>query len=128
MPEIERMNWTVPPPSETFDVALEDGAEIRVRRHGNPQGARLAIAHGNGFAADAYLPFWQLLATTYDLLVFDFRNHGQNVPVEPSHHNYAQLSRDLERVLRAVESSLGRKTTAGIFHSMSGRAAMKRRL
>ena len=119
------MNFVVPPPRETFDVALEDGAKIRVRRHGNRDGVRLTVTHGNGFAADAYLPFWQQLTPNYDVLVFDFRNHGQNIPVEPANHNYAQLSRDLERVLDAIESRLGKKTTIGIFHSMSARTAMK---
>ena len=119
------MNFVVPAPSETFDVVLEDGASIRVRRHGNRDGVRLTVTHGNGFASDAYLPFWQQLTPHYDVLVFDFRNHGQNVPVEPSNHNYAQLSRDLDRVRDAIDSRLGKKTTVGIFHSMSGRAAMK---
>jgi pimeloyl-ACP methyl ester carboxylesterase len=119
------MSFVVPVPNETFDVDLEDGAKIRVRRHGNSSGVRLMVTHGNGFAADAYLPFWQLLTPTFDVLVFDFRNHGQNVPVEPSNHNYGQLTRDLERVLQAVDARLGKKTTAGIFHSMSGRTAMK---
>ena len=76
------MNFVVPVPSETIDVALDDGATIRVRRHGNPAGPRLMVTHGNGFAADAYLPFWQLLTPDYDVLVFDFRNHGQNLPVQ----------------------------------------------
>ena len=119
------MSLVVPVPSESFDVDLEDGAQISVRRHGNRDGVRLTVTHGNGFAADAYLPFWQLLTPTYDVLVFDFRNHGQNSPAEPANHTYAQLSRDLERVRDAIDSRLGRKTTVGIFHSMSGRAAMK---
>ena len=123
--EIESMKLIVPAPIESFDVDLEDGAKIHVRRHGNPAGVRLMVTHGNGFAADAYLPFWQLLTPKYDVLVFDFRNHGQNVPVEPANHNYAQLSRDLERVVQAVNSRFGKKTTVGVFHSMSGRAAMK---
>jgi pimeloyl-ACP methyl ester carboxylesterase len=119
------MNFVVPAPSETFDIALEDGASIRIRRHGNPNGIRLAVTHGNGFAADAYLPFWQLLTSRHDVLVFDFRNHGQNIPVEPANHNYAQFSRDLDRVLDGIESRLGMKTTVGVFHSMSARTAMK---
>jgi pimeloyl-ACP methyl ester carboxylesterase len=119
------MKFVVPTPSETFDVALDDGAKILIRRHGNRDGLRLTVTHGNGFAADAYLPFWQLLTPSYDVLVFDFRNHGRNVPVEPSHHTYAQLARDLDRVLDAIDARLGKKTTVGIFHSMSARAAMK---
>ena len=119
------MNLVVPAARCSFDVELEDGAAIRVRRHGNPDGVRLTVTHGNGFAADVYLPFWQQLAPRYDLLVFDFRNHGQNIPVEPANHNYAQMSRDLERVLQAIDSQLGAKPTVGIFHSMSARTAMK---
>ncbi|MGB6466212.1 MAG: alpha/beta hydrolase [Xanthobacteraceae bacterium] len=119
------MHFELPAPGMTFDVALEDGAKIRMRRHGNPDGVRLLLTHGNGFAADAYFPFWQHLLQKFDLLVFDFRNHGQNVPVKPSHHTYEQLTRDLERVVQEVKSRLGPRPTAGLFHSMSGRTAMK---
>ena len=37
----------------------------------------------------------------------------------------SRLVRDLERVYRAVTAKLGSRKTAGIFHSMSGRTAMK---
>ena len=119
------MIFELPAPHTIFDVALDDGAKIRMRRHGNPDGVRLLLAHGNGFAADAYYPYWQHLLQKFDLLVFDFRNHGQNVPVVPAHHSYEQFVRDLERVLQDVKSRLGDKPTAGLFHSMSGRIAMK---
>jgi pimeloyl-ACP methyl ester carboxylesterase len=119
------MPFEIPAPNQTFDVPLEDGARIRMRRHGNPDGVRLLVTHGNGFAADAYYPYWRQLLAKFDVLVFDFRNHGQNVPVTPAHHDYAQLTRDLERVAQEVRTKLGQKKTAGIFHSMSARAAMK---
>ena len=122
------MAITLPAPTETFDVALDDGAAIRVRRHGKADGVRLLLSHGNGFAADAYFPYWQHLLPQFDLMLFDFRNHGQNVPVKPSHHTYAQLTRDLERVIQGVKARFGDKPTAGIFHSMSGRTAMKHAL
>ena len=77
------MQFEIPPPSMTFEVPLEDGARIRMRRHGNPDGVRLLVTHGNGFAADAYYPYWRHLLPKFDVLVFDFRNHGQNVPVVP---------------------------------------------
>ncbi len=119
------MRLEVPAPHETFEVALEDGARIKVRRHGRADGVRLFISHGNGFAIDGYLPYWQHFLADYDLIIFDFRNHGQNVPVTPENHTYAQLSRDLERVYQGVTARLGAAKSAGIFHSMSGRTAMK---
>jgi pimeloyl-ACP methyl ester carboxylesterase len=119
------MQFEIPAPSTTFEIPLEDGASVRMRRHGNPDGVRLLVTHGNGFAADGYYPYWRHLLSDFDVLVFDFRNHGQNVPVTPSNHNYAQLSRDLERVLDAVTAKLPPRKTAGIFHSMSARTAMK---
>jgi len=119
------MHFELPPPSMIFDVALEDGAKIRVRRHGRTDGTRLFFSHGNGFAADAYFPYWQYLLANFDLVVFDFRNHGQNTPVVPPHHNYEQLTRDLERVVQAVKLRLGASPSVGLFHSMSARTAMK---
>jgi len=65
------------------------------------------------------------LLPKYDVLVFDFRNHGQNIPTQPSHHHYAQFARDLDRILDGVHRRLGQKATVGIFHSMSARAVMK---
>jgi len=122
------MSFELPSPSATFEVVLDDGAKIKMRRHGNVSGPRVLLAHGNGFAANAYYPYWRYLLSNYDLIVFDFRNHGENFPVEPSNHHYEQLSRDLERVVQAVRSNLGERRTAGIFHSMSARTAMKHAL
>ena len=104
------MHFEIPAPQLTFEVPLEDGARIRMRRHGNPDGVRLLVTHGNGFAADAYYPYWRQLLPKFDVLVFDFRNHGQNVPVEPANHAYEQLSRDLERVVQEVQAKLGART------------------
>jgi hypothetical protein len=47
------------------------------------------------------------------------------VPVVPPNHNYEQLTRDLERVIQSVKVRLGERRTAGLFHSMSARTAMK---
>ncbi|HUA56482.1 MAG TPA: alpha/beta hydrolase [Candidatus Sulfotelmatobacter sp.] len=116
----------MPQPHDVFDVPLDDGATIRVRRHGKADGrVRLYASHGNGFAIDGYLPFWSRLADRCELLVFDARNHGQNAPSDPARHNYAQMARDLERVHETMTARLGPKISVGAFHSMSGRAAMK---
>ena len=61
----------------------------------------------------------------YDVLVFDFRNHGQNVPVEPAEPHLCAIQPRPRARLHAVDARLGKKPTVGIFHSMSGRAAMK---
>ncbi|HMA73743.1 MAG TPA: alpha/beta hydrolase [Xanthobacteraceae bacterium] len=122
------MPLEIPTPHAVFDVPLDDGARIRVRRHGNPEGVRLFLSHGNGYAINGYLPYWQHFLDRFDLIVFDFRNHGENVPVTSANHTYAQLSRDLERVYRDVTAKLGNKKAVGIFHSMSGRTAMKHAL
>jgi pimeloyl-ACP methyl ester carboxylesterase len=119
------MHFELPVPSMTFDVTLDDGAIIHMRRHGNSEGVRLLVTHGNGFAADAYFPYWQHFLGKFDVLVFDFRNHGQNVPVVPAHHTYEQLTHDLERIVQEVKLHLGERRTAGLFHSMSARTAMK---
>jgi pimeloyl-ACP methyl ester carboxylesterase len=116
--------WQVPEPHAVFDVALEDGAQIRVRQHGERAGPRLYVSHGNGFASDAYLPFWSRLLDRFELLMFDFRNHGHNAPSDPARHTYPQMARDLERVHQDMTARLGRKTSVGVFHSMAGRAAM----
>src|SRR5258708_3374420 len=96
------MPLQIPLPHLTFDVPLDDGARIRVRRHGNPEGVRLFLSHGNGYAINGYLPYWQHFLDRFDLIIFDFRNLRVNEPRAPSNHNYAQLSRDLERVYQYV--------------------------
>ena len=114
-------------PRETLELVMGDGATIRVRFHGKSDGPRIFLGNGNGFAADGYYPFWKLFLENFELVIFDFRNHGQNptaISGLPA-HNYAQMTLDLDRVFRAVNSRFGVKTNIGIFHSMSGRTAMK---
>jgi pimeloyl-ACP methyl ester carboxylesterase len=119
------MSFELPLPHAIMDLPLEDGSRIRLRRHGNLAGPRILVSHGNGFAADAYVPFWGPLQRDFELVVFDFRNHGQNLPSEPARHTYAQMARDLERVLDGVERAWGKRVSIGAFHSMSARTAMK---
>lgn len=119
------MPFTLPEPNRSFDLTMDDGAVIRIRRHGNPDGVRLFISHGNGFAIDGYLPFWGPLRERFDLILFDFRNHGLNPRIVGDGHNYNRMSRDLELIYLGVSQELGKRTSVGVFHSMSGRTAMK---
>jgi pimeloyl-ACP methyl ester carboxylesterase len=113
-----------PAPLRVIELAMEDGAIIRIRQHGNPAGPRLALSHGNGLAIDGYLPFWGALHKRYDLILFDFRNHGQNPLHNFAHHNWPQFIHDLERIFESVQENLGAKRTAGVFHSLSAVTAV----
>jgi len=122
------MQIQVPAPHETLELVMGDGAVIRVRRHGRTDGGvRLFVSNGNGFAIDGYYPFWGPLADRYEVVAFDVRNHGQNPPAASGRdgHTYAQMTLDLERVVREVSARWGREPSVGVFHSMSARTAMK---
>ena len=111
---------TVPQPVARFDATMRDGAVIRVRRHGNTAGKRLVLAHGNGFAIDAYVPFWSLLLARFDVVVYDQRNHGQNPRHRVEDHDLPNFVSDMEAVYHAVRAEFGAKPTVGVFHSISG--------
>jgi pimeloyl-ACP methyl ester carboxylesterase len=113
--------FELPDPQDILDLTMEDGAVIRVRRHGNPDGPRIVLAHGNGFAIDAYFPFWRHLTDRFDLAIYDQRNHGWNPRHDDvSHHDVPFFVRDMNRVFDGIRDSFGEKPTAGIFHSISG--------
>ena len=42
------MDLQVPVPLESFDLVMGDGAIIRVRRHGRPDGVGLFVSNGTG--------------------------------------------------------------------------------
>lgn len=104
---------------------MSDGVALKIRRGGNPDGVRLFLSHGNGFAIDGYRVFWEPLLKTFDVILFDMRNHGRNPYTGADGHHYAQMARDLGTVFHGVSEKLGKKKSVGVFHSMSGRAAMK---
>jgi pimeloyl-ACP methyl ester carboxylesterase len=108
-----------------FEVQSDDGAVFKIRRAGNPDGVRLFMSHGNGFAIDGYRVFWEPLLTDFDVILFDMRNHGRNDAVGADRHTYFQMARDLGVLFREITARLGKKKSVGVFHSMSARAAMK---
>jgi pimeloyl-ACP methyl ester carboxylesterase len=115
----------VPLPLRTVEWTMDDGAIIRIRQHGNPAAPRLALSHGNGLAIDGYLPFWGRLGKRYELILFDFRNHGQNPLHTFAHHNWHQFVLDLERIFHVIQEEFGLKRTAGVFHSLSAVATVR---
>jgi pimeloyl-ACP methyl ester carboxylesterase len=116
----------VPAPAAVVDLAMDDGAVVRLRRHGNPAGSRLALSHGNGLAMDAYYPFWRLLLADHDVILFDQRNHGANPPHGlAAHHTWDRIVADNEAIRRGIDAAFGARPVAGCFHSLSAVAALK---
>jgi len=118
------IRWAdLPRPTESRTLVMADGARIVLRRHGNPDGPRLALSHGNGLAIDGYFPFWRLLLDRFDLVLFDMRNHGIN-PLHGSRgHDWAHFAADMEAVRRGIDDAFGAEPVAGVFHSLSAIAA-----
>ena len=116
--------WPVPAPLAVGAARMDDGTEIVIRRHGNPAGPRLVLSHANGFAVDAYYPFWSLLLDRFDVVVFDLRNHGWNPVGALETHAIPTFVRDMTAVARAIEAHFGPKPAVGVFHSLSGQAAV----
>ncbi len=120
----ETVEFALPEPTATLDLAMDDGAPIRVVRHGNPSGPRVVLSHGNGFASDSYFPFWRLMLERFDLALFDIRNCGRNPFHAAEPHDYPRFARDNAAVHDAIAEEWGGKTTIGVFHSMSSIAAL----
>ena len=117
------VQWAVPAPLAAAEAVMDDGTKIVVRRHGNPAGTRIVLSHANGFAADAYYPFWSLLTGRFDVVVYDFRNHGWNAVGELEAHAIPTFVRDMTVVARTIERAFGEKPAVGVFHSLSGQTA-----
>lgn len=115
---------TVPPPHSTFDVVMDDGAVVRLRRYGPAGATRIILSHGNGLAINGYLPYWGLLLPDYEVVVFDNRSCGEN-PVHTGAYNYDRILKDLDRIYDAIDREFGKKPQIGAFHSMSSRANLK---
>ena len=115
----------VPPePNTIVDLTMPDGAVVRLRRHGNPAGPRIALSHGNGLAMQAYYPFWRLLLDGYDVVLFDVRNHGLNPLQGPENHRWDVFRDDFEHIYQGIQEHFGAAPTAGAFHSLSSIAAL----
>ena len=111
--------WSVPEPLSVHEVEVDSESSLLLRRHGNPDGIRLILSHGNGLAIDFYYPFWSRLTSDFDLIVYDLRNHGWNTAGELSNHNVPTLVSDHDRIIEEVGEHFGQKPQVGVFHSVS---------
>ena len=116
--------WKLPAPLELLEVAVDESTTVTLRRHGNADGPRLVLSHGSGLAIDLYYPFWSLLADQFDLLVYDFRNHGWNPVGDRRSHNLPAFVSDNKRIFRAIDDHFGNKPRIGVFHSISALTAL----
>ncbi len=116
--------WEVPQPWSTLEVPVDDDTAITLRRHGNPDGPRLILSHGNGLAIDHYYPFWSHLTDDFDLIVHDLRNHGWNNLTSAREHTVATFANDHDLILDAIECHFGVKPLTGIYHSVSSLATL----
>ena len=116
--------WVVPPPLATAELRTADGTPITLRRYGNLDGRRIIMSHGNGFAVDAYFPFWSLFLDRFDVVIFDCRNHGWNPVGDRSLHNIPTFIHDKSSVVRVCNAHFGEKPALGVFHSLSALTAL----
>ena len=116
--------WKLPEATGVLDVTMEDGAQVYVRRHGNPDGPRILLSHGCGLAIDTYYPYWSHLEERFDLFLFDLRSHGWNPPGNLRSQNIPTFVRDCEAILRAIGLNYGETPVVGAFHSLSGLVAL----
>ncbi|MDA1070304.1 MAG: alpha/beta hydrolase [Proteobacteria bacterium] len=106
-------------------LRLSDGADILLRRTGNPEGPRLLVSHGTGFAVDGFARMWQPLAATCDLVLFDLRGHGRNGAVAPQSVDAERLMRDMAEIVTACHEHFGARPCFGLFHSISALMALR---
>ncbi|MCY3883764.1 MAG: alpha/beta hydrolase [Gammaproteobacteria bacterium] len=118
------MKWKVPEPLAICEAVMDDGTAILLRRYGNPDGMRIVLSHANGLAVDCYYPFWSLLTERFDLVVFDFRNHGWNAVGRLESHTIQTFVSDISQVADHIKHFFGPKQIFGVFHSMSAQTAM----
>ena len=116
--------WKVPEPQATAEARMADGEFIFLRRHGNSSGPRLVVSHCNGFAADAYYPFWSLLTDRFDVVLFDLRNHGWNPVGDAEAHSVATFIDDHGHIAEAIDRQFGARPKIGVFHSVSAQSAL----
>lgn len=102
-----------------LEIAADDGVVIRARVYGPSEATRLIVSHGNGLAVDGYASFWRPLTDEFQVVVLDFRGHGQSDRGSLENHSWVQFEDDFDLALRAIRDDLGERKSFGAFHSLS---------
>ena len=125
----DQVSWrALPRPHEAVEITMSDGARIWLRRHGNRDGHRVALSHGNGLAIDAYYGFWRHLLASCDVILFDIRTHGWNSWNPPEKHTWPRIVDDMEEIYHAIGTHFDDRPVTGVFHSLAAVAALKHTL
>ena len=82
------------------------------------------LSHGNGLAVDQYYPFWSLFTETFDVVVYDLRNHGLNPAGDLEGHDFPSLIHDQQLIHQEIQRHFEAKPTFGVFHSLSALTAL----
>ena len=109
----------MPSPRAVVEATTASGQPIYIRQHGNPEGPRLVLSHGNGFASDALYPLWSHFLRQFEVVVFDLRHHGWNPPPKGDAHHIPAFLDDWVRVAECIRQRLGDKPAVGVFHSLA---------
>ena len=115
---------TVPEPNEVFSVEVKGGTKIIVRRYSNRGKPCLLLSHGNGFAIDAYLPFWSELRSEFELFIYDQRHHGYNQPSQYDDSDFDLFADDLDKIISKARQIVRNVPIYGVYHSLSAVAAL----
>ena len=106
-------------------LTLTDGAQVVLRRQGRPDGPRLLVSHGTGFAVDGFRRMWEPLCDAFEVITFDLRHHGRNPPCDPMSIDAERQNLDMSEVVSGVAELFGEKPEGGLFHSISALAALR---
>lgn len=108
-----------------LEFIAEDGVKLRADILGVDSGIRLIMGHGNGLAINGYESYWSEFLDDFQLVLLDVRGHGMSDSGSLEAHNWGQFVRDLHLGLEALDATLGRRPTVGVFHSLSAIIALR---
>ena len=103
---------------------MTDGAETKIRRYANTGKPCLILSHGNGFAIDAYAPFWEPLRDNFELCLYDQRHHGWNDPAPSTKTGFELFADDFKHIIKNLRETYTNVQIYGVFHSLSAVASL----
>ncbi len=111
---------------ELHEIALPDGALLKIQQRRRAGAVRVVFSHGAGLAIAGYESFVQALSLGYEVVSFDLRGHGTNSTAAlPDDGILDRLTDDMEAIWHHLAERLDPAPTVGVFHSISGILALR---